>query len=92
MSQYKVVIKEEAQNDLKYLSLNEPKAFKKALTLISELYEHPHTGTGKPERLKGGDGTLWSRRISKKHRLVYEIQEAIVCIDVLSSYGQYNDK
>ena len=69
MSQYKVVIKEEAQNDLKYLSLNEPKAFKKAIVLISELYEHPHTGTGKPERLKGGDGTLWESSDFKKAQI-----------------------
>lgn len=61
MSRYSVIIKEKAQADLKALSKNEPKAFQKALTLISELYDHPRTGTGKPEPLKGGDGIAWSR-------------------------------
>jgi len=92
MSQYNVVIKETAQADLKKLSISEPKAYQKALALIAELYEHPHTGTGKPEMLKGYAGVMWSRRITKKHRLVYEIIENTVNVDVLSAYGHYKDK
>jgi toxin YoeB len=92
MSKYRVVVKEQAQIDLKKLSINEPKAYNKALFLIAELYEHPRTGTGKPEQLKGGGGTLWSRRITKKHRLVYDIYDSVVCVDVLSAYGHYDDK
>jgi hypothetical protein len=53
MSRYTVFIKEQAQQDLKALSKSEPKAYKKALKLIAELYDHPQTGTGKPEQLKG---------------------------------------
>lgn len=53
MSRYTVEIKEQAQQDLKMLSKHEPKAYQKALTLIAELYDHPKTGTGKPEQLKG---------------------------------------
>ena len=34
MSQYKVIIKEEAQEDLKRLLRSEPKAYKKALRFI----------------------------------------------------------
>jgi toxin YoeB len=92
MSRYSVIIKEEAQADLKALSKNEPKAFQKALTLISELYDHPRTGTGKPEPLKGGDGIAWSRRITKRHRLIYDIFESEVHVDVLSAWGHYDDK
>ncbi|MCR4591865.1 MAG: Txe/YoeB family addiction module toxin [Bacteroidaceae bacterium] len=92
MSRYSVEIKQQAQEDLKVLSKSEPKAYQKALTLIAELYDHPQTGTGKPEPLKGGGGSLWSRRITKKHRLIYEITEAIVHVEVLSSYGHYDDK
>jgi toxin YoeB len=92
MSRYIVEIKPQAQEDLKVLSKCEPKAYQKALTLIAELYDHPQTGTGKPEQLKGGGGTLWSRRITKKHRLVYEIIETVVHVDVLTAYGHYDDK
>lgn len=51
MSRYSVEIKEQAQHDLKVLSKSEPKAYQKALSLIAELYDHPQTGTGKPEQL-----------------------------------------
>ncbi|MBR1464464.1 MAG: Txe/YoeB family addiction module toxin [Prevotella sp.] len=92
MSRYIVEIKAQAQEDLKALSKNEPNAYRKALALISELYEHPQTGTGKPEQLKWSGGTLWSRRITQRHRLIYEIFEKVVHVDVLSAYGHYNDK
>lgn len=92
MSRYSVEIKEQAQRDLKKLSLSEPKSYQKALCLIGELYDHPQSGAGKPEQLKGCNGSLWSRRITKKHRLVYEIIENVVHVDVLTAYGHYSDK
>lgn len=92
MMLYKVILKEVAQQDLKLLLRNEPMAYKKALKLIAELYEHPRTGTGKPEQLSGDRSRQWSRRISKKHRLVYEIHDAEVVVLVLTAYGHYDDK
>ena len=92
MSKYRVEIKEHALHDLNMLMKNEPKLYQKALSLINELYDHPRTGTGKPEQLKGYDGTLWSRRITKQHRLIYEIIETVVRVDVLTAYGHYGDK
>lgn len=92
MSRYTVEIKEQAQQDLKMLNKHEPKAYQKALTLIAELYDHPKTGTGKPEQLKGFGGTIWSRHITKKHRLIYEVIEMTVHVDVLTAYGHYGDK
>ena len=70
MSRYKVIIKEEAQEDLRKLLHSEPKVYKKALGFISELYDHPKTGLGHPEPLKGKPEGRWSREITKKHRLV----------------------
>ena len=89
---YRLRISEEADHDLSRLKKHEPQAFKKALQLLEELAEHPQTGTGHPERLKGDRPGQWSRRISKKHRLVYEIQEEIVLVLVLRAYGHYDDK
>ena len=50
---YKVILAPKASKDLSILMKNEPKAYLKALSLIDELYEHPRTGTGKPEPLSG---------------------------------------
>ncbi|MBR5918803.1 MAG: Txe/YoeB family addiction module toxin [Prevotella sp.] len=92
MSKYFVDIKAKAQDDLKRLKANEPKAYRKALQLIGELYDHPRTGTGKPEQLSGDRSGEWSRRITKKHRLVYEIHDREVVVLVLTAYGHYDDK
>lgn len=89
---YRFRISEEADHDLSRLKKHEPQAFKKALQLLEELAEHPQTGTGHPELLKGDRPGQWSRRIDKKHRLVYEIQEEIVLVLVLRAYGHYDDK
>jgi toxin YoeB len=54
--------------------------------------EHPTVGTGQPEKLKHDLIGLYSRRIDKKHRLVYSIKEDIVSVYVLSGWSHYGDK
>ena len=92
MTMYEVRYQKEALDDLAKLKRQEPAAFNKAVKLIDELYEHPRTGTGKPEPLSGDKVGQWSRRITKKHRLVYEIRDAEVIVIVISSFGHYEDK
>lgn len=60
---------------------------KKLLVLLKELEEHPFTGTGKPEALKHNLSGMWSRRLNKEHRLVYQVEEDTVFI--LSVKGHY---
>lgn len=50
---YEVKISPEALDDLVRLQISEPKYYEKAKKLIDELSEHPRSGTGYPERLKG---------------------------------------
>ena len=54
--------------------------------------EHPRKGTGQPEKLKYNLEGLYSRRINKKHRLVYDIKDEIVTVVVLSAHSHYGDK
>jgi len=65
---------------------------RKIQRLLNELIEHPKTGTGQPERLKHDLRNLYSRRINKKHRLVYDIKDEVVTVFVLSAYSHYGDK
>ena len=81
-----------AEADLRKLKQSEPAAFKKAMRLLNELMEHPATGTGHPHQLTGDRSGQWARSITKKHRLVYEINDAEVLVLVLASYGHYDDK
>ena len=89
---YEVRYQKEAMEDMAKLKRQEPTAFKKAIKLIDELYEHPKTGTGKPEPLSGDRAGQWSHHITKKHRLVYEIRDMEVIVIVVSAYGHYEDK
>ncbi|MBQ1633153.1 MAG: Txe/YoeB family addiction module toxin [Bacteroidaceae bacterium] len=89
---YTIRYTEDAKNDLLRLQRNEPKAFAKVSRFIQELAEHPKTGTGHPEPLKGQPEGRWSRQITKKHRLVYRIFDEEVVVLVISAYGHYGDK
>jgi toxin YoeB len=76
----------------KLIKSGDIRALKKLATLLRELVEHPTTGTGKPEPLSGNRAGQWSRRISKKHRLIYLIDDEKVIVLLLSTYGHYDDK
>ena len=89
---YIVNLSERAIEDSDRLEQDDPKAYKKFLTFLTELEQHPKTGTGHPEPLKGKPEGRWSRRITEKHRLVYRIYEDTVVVLVLSAYGHYGDK
>ena len=89
---YEIEFTPDAQTDLAKLMKSEPKVYKKALRFIDELKEHPTTGLGHPEPLKGKPEGRWSRELTKKHRLVYQIFEHEVLVLVLSAYGHYGDK
>ena len=89
---YKVKLRPSAERDMKRLKRSEPKAFNKALDLMDELMDHPRTGTGHPEPFTGDRAGQWSRRITKKHRLVYEIRDEEVIVLVLTAYGHYDEK
>jgi toxin YoeB len=83
---------EEAKKDLAGLKKNEPAAFNKAKALLAELQQHPRTGSGKPKPLGYGYKGFFSRRITKKHRLVYSINDEKVTVLVITASGHYNDK
>lgn len=89
---YRITYVPNVYKDLSRLKKSEPSCFNKALKPINELVQHPRTGTGHPERLSGERSDQWSRCISKKHRLVYEIFDNEVVVLILSSYGHYDDK
>ena len=89
---YKVIITDSAEDDIYRLRKSgEIRALKKLDSLLSELKNHPETGTGHPEPLKGDRAGQWSRRITQKHRLVYKIEEEQIIVLVLSAYGHYDD-
>lgn len=86
---YTIVFTEGAKKDLVELHKKAPRAVSKLSKLLDEVREHPRTGTGQVEQLKGYDGSVYSRRITKEHRLVYKIYDGVVEVLVLSAFGHY---
>jgi len=90
---YKLELTKTALQDIeKHKKAGDKAVLKKIGKLLEELTEHPKTGTGKPEKLKHDLSGLYSRRINREHRLVYEIKEEVVTVLVLSAHSHYGDK
>lgn len=93
MGKYKIEVTEQAEEDLqKHRRSGNRSALNKIDRIYNELKIHPYTGTGKPEPLKYELKGLWSRRINKKDRLVYEVAERTVTVYVISAIGHYEEK
>lgn len=90
---YELIIMPEAEKHLKeWAKSGQMKTLKKIGALFEELRQHPTTGTGHVEQLKGNLMGLWSREINKKDRLIYAIEDAQVIVNVVSLKGHYSDK
>ena len=61
--------------DLAWWIKKDRKKALRILELIKDVWSDPFSGIGKPEPLKHELSGCWSRRIDKKHRLVYEVRE-----------------
>ncbi len=85
---YELIISEDAEADfLKLRKSGDKAALVKLDVLLNELREHPYSGTGKPEPLGYGRSGQWSRRITKKHRLVYYVDDERITVLVISVIG-----
>lgn len=60
--------------------------------ILPDLIEHPRTGYGHPEALIGGRDVTYSRHITGKDVIIYDIYDDTVSVLVLSVEGHYQDK
>ena len=56
------------------------KMVKKIIELLDDTAQTPFTGIGKPEPLKYNLRGCWSRRITREHRLVYEVTDEFIVV------------
>jgi toxin YoeB len=83
-----IIFLPDAEDDLQYwVSTGNKVIIKKIDQLIDDIKIHPYSGLGKPEPLKHNLSGAWSGRITKEHRLVYELDNDKVLI--LSAKGHY---
>lgn len=93
MGKFRVKIEDLAEEHFnKHFKSGDKASIKKIKQIVFELSEHPYTGIGNPEALKHELAGMWSRRINKKDRLIYKIEEETVFVFIISAMGHYNDK
>lgn len=71
MGKFRVEIEQLAEDHLRrHFKVGNKATIKRISFIIEELSEHPYTGIGKPEQLEHELSGYWSRRISRKDRLI----------------------
>ncbi|TLU87732.1 MAG: Txe/YoeB family addiction module toxin [Chlorobium sp.] len=92
MGKYTVILTPVATEELRiWHKIGDKSTLRKIEKILLELSEHPDTGTGKAERLRGYLSGYWSRRVNKKERIIYKIIDSVVTVQVLSLRGHYGD-
>ena len=66
--------------------------FKKLVKVLIVIQEHPRSGIGHPEAMKGGNDITYSRHITAHNRIVYDIYDDTISVMVIEVEGHYNDK
>ncbi len=90
---YELILTPEAERHIEeWKRSGQKKTLKKIGDLFEELRQHPKTGTGQVEQLKGDLSGFWSRKITKGARMIYGIEDEKVIVTVVSLKGHYGDK
>ena len=69
----KIAFLPKAFEDFKSWANEDKQVLSKIFELIKDIQRNPFSGIGKPEPLKHELKGLWSRRITKEHRLIYKV-------------------
>ena len=89
---YEVKVSTEADKVIRKWKKSNPQLLKKYQKIYHELMDHPRTGLGHPEPLKGGKDITWSRHVSAHDRIIYDIYDEIITVLVVEVEGHYDDK
>lgn len=89
---YSVTFSKPVIKILKKWKKSNPVVYKKAQDIIQDISEHPRAGLGHPEPLKGGADITYSRHITAHDRVIYDIYDDSIHVDVIEIEGHYNDK
>ena len=89
---YSIKYSKNVDKILKKWKKSNPVLFKKYAKILEELMLHPRTGIGHPEALIGGNDIRWSRHVTAHDRIIYDIFDDLVIVEVIQVEGHYRDK
>ena len=82
-----IIFQKEALKEYNDWKKTNKKVSQRIRQLIKQVQATPFEGTGKPEPLKYDLKGCWSRRITKEHRLVYQVtHDSIIVISCKYHY------
>lgn len=87
----KMIETEFYRKQVKRLVAARSKSLKKINSLLESIQATPRAGLGRPKPLKGEFKGCWSRRIDRKNRLVYKVDDAAKTVTLLACRGHYGD-
>ncbi|MDR3189406.1 MAG: Txe/YoeB family addiction module toxin [Prevotellaceae bacterium] len=90
--EYELIFPKQVEKKIEALKRDEPQVHEKLLKLIAELRKHPEAGTGHVKPLKCNLAGCYSRRITQKHRLIYQINKEEQAVLIIAVGGHYADK
>ena len=93
MGKYKIALSDRAKHHLSdWKSSGQLSSIRKIERIFVELSNTPYVGIGSPEHLKYKLSECWSRQIDKKNRIIYQVNEDVITVFIVSIKGHYNDK
>ncbi len=82
-----IIFSDHALDDLGYWKQTQNnKILQRIRVLIEDIEASPFRGIGKPEPLKHNYAGMWSRRINKTHRIIYEVSSRQIIIHALREH------
>ena len=88
-----IIFLPEAEKDLRKINKSAAKSIQNRLfRILRSIIESPYEGFASPEQLKHEFTGYWSRELSKKDRVIYQVDEETDCVYIYSLLGHYYDK
>jgi toxin YoeB len=81
-----IVLSEKAEEHIAYWKEKNKAISKRIIALKNAIIVSPYSGIGKPEPLKYELAGKWSRRIDRKNRFVYSVENDILYIYSLKGH------
>ena len=93
MGKYKIALSDRVKVHLsEWKKSGQLIALRKIERIFNELSNTPFYGIGKPEPLKYNLFDYWSRQIDKKNRIIYQVDNEIITVFIISIKGHYGGK
>lgn len=93
MGKYKIALSDRSKSHLAEWKMSgQLIALRKIERIFTELSDTPYSGIGSPEPLKYNLAEFWSRQIDRKNRIIYQVNEEVVTVFIISAKGHYGDK